>query len=156
MQSFLIGLIIGLVVALVVLISMAVKNRGLKREKKQEVEKYKRMLTDRMELESDGLKKVRQENEELRKANENLRVSLLALRDKPGRKDIQQLQIMQKTVEKLTMTSPGFAPIWQQALRETEEEYSKMYSGFSPFIKRHVSTPRSDSQLLGIESDEDE
>ena len=155
MESFLVGLGIGLFIALVVLIFMGIKLTGLKREKRQEVEKYKRMLTDRMELESDGLKKVRADNDELRKSNENLRVSLLALREKPGRKDIQQLQMMQKTVERLSMTSPGFAPIWQQALKETEEEYSKVYSGFSPFIKRHVNT-RSDSSQLALESDDDD
>ena len=155
MESFLVGLGIGLFIALVVLIFMGIKLTGLKREKRQEVEKYKRMLTDRMELESDGLKKVRADNDELRKSNENLRVSLLALREKPGRKDIQQLQMMQKTVERLSMTSPGFAPIWQQALKETEEEYSKVYSGFSPFIKRHVNT-RGDSSQLALESDDDD
>lgn len=154
MQSFLIGLGIGLIVALVILIVMAVKQRGVKREMKQEVEKYKRMLTDRMELENDGLNKVRADNEDLRKANENLRVSLMALRDKPGRKEIQQLQIMQKTVERLTMTSPGFAPIWQQALKETEEEFSKVYSGFSPFVKRHTGRS-TDTQLATIDTDDE-
>ena len=107
-----------------------------------------------MELESDGLRKVKDENEELRKANENLRVSLMAMRDKPGRKEVQKLQIMQKAVDRLMLNSPGFATAWQVAMHDSEEEFQKMYSGLVPFIKRHIAG-KSEAQLVDVKDDDD-
>ena len=97
---------------------------------------------------AEGLKKVKDENEELRKMNENLRVSLLALRDKPGRKEMQRLQILQKAADRLTINSPGFGPVWQAALKESEEEFKKTFLGLTPYLRKHISTKASDAVLI--------
>ena len=147
MQQFFIGLGIGIAIAAVVALYFSVRVGKVRKEKEAEVQKYKTMLSDRMELESDGLRKVKVENEELRKANENLRVSLLVMREKPGRKEVQKLQIMQKAVDRLTLNSPGFATAWQVAMHDSEEEFQRMYSGIVPFIKRHIAG-KSEAQLV--------
>ncbi len=147
MEMFIYGLGIGLIVAAVVAVVSSSRVSRAKAEEKKEVEKYRKMLSDRMELEAEGLKKVKDENEELKKINENLRVSLLALRDKPGRKEMQRLQILQKAADRLTLNSPGFGPVWQAALKESEDEFQKVYSGFIPFIKRHIPG-RTDAELI--------
>ena len=147
MQQFFIGLGIGIAIAAVVALYFSVRVGKVRKEKDAEVQKYKTMLSDRMELESDGLRKVKEENEELRKANENLRVSLLVMREKPGRKEVQKLQIMQKAVDRLTLNSPGFATAWQVAMHDSEEEFQRMYSGIVPFIKRHIAG-KSEAQLV--------
>ena len=155
MQQFFIGLGIGIAIAAVVALYFSVRVGKVRKEKDAEVQKYKTMLSDRMELESDGLRKVKEENEELRKANENLRVSLLVMREKPGRKEVQKLQIMQKAVDRLTLNSPGFATAWQVAMHDSEEEFQRMYSGIVPFIKRHIAG-KSEAQLVeSTESEED-
>ena len=155
MQQFFIGLGIGIAIAAVVALYFSVRVGKVRKEKEAEVQKYKTMLSDRMELESDGLRKVKEENEELRKANENLRVSLLVMREKPGRKEVQKLQIMQKAVDRLTLNSPGFATAWQVAMHDSEEEFQRMYSGIVPFIKRHIAG-KSEAQLVeSTESEED-
>ena len=155
MQQFFIGLGIGIAIAAVVALYFSVRVGKVRKEKEAEVSKYKTMLSDRMELESDGLRKVKEENEELRKANENLRVSLLVMREKPGRKEVQKLQIMQKAVDRLTLNSPGFATAWQVAMHDSEEEFQRMYSGIVPFIKRHIAG-KSEAQLVeSTESEED-
>ena len=154
MQQFFIGLGIGIAIAAVVALYFSVRVGKVRKEKEAEVQKYKTMLSDRMELESDGLRKVKEENEELRKANENLRVSLLVMREKPGRKEVQKLQIMQKAVDRLTLNSPGFATAWQVAMHDSEEEFQRMYSGIVPFIKRHIAG-RSEAQLVEGNADEE-
>ena len=150
MEMFIYGLGTGLIIAALVAFFLSMKIGRINEEKKKEVQKYKDMLSDRMELEAEGLKKVREENDELRKANENLRVSLLALRDKPGRKEMQRLQILQKAADRLTLNSPGFGPVWQAALKESEDEFQKVYSGFIPFIKRHIPRP-TDAEVVDVQ-----
>ncbi len=153
MEMFIYGLGVGLVVAAVVAFMLISRISAAKKEGKEEAERYRRMLSDRMELEAEGLKRIKEENEELRKANENLRVSLLALRDKPGRKEMQRLQILQKAADRLTLNSPGFGPVWQAALKESEEEFQKVYSGFIPFIKRHIPG-RTDAEVIDVPEDQ--
>ena len=152
MEMFIYGILIGLAVAAVIATVLSSRLSRVRKEKESEVQKYKTMLTDRMELEAEGLKKVKEENEELKRINENLRVSLMALRDKPGRKELQRLQVMQKAADRLTLNSPGFGPVWQAALKESEDEFQKVYSGFMPFIKRHIPRP-TDAALIDAQDD---
>ncbi len=154
MQEFLIGLACGIAVAIIAAVYFSARLSREKKAAKAEIEKYKNMLTDRMELEAEGVRKTKEENEKLRKENENLRVSLMAMREKPGRKELQRLQVMQTAAERLTLNSPGFAPVWQAALQESEEEFRKMYSGVIPFMKKHVPLRNSDAQLIEDSSDE--
>ncbi len=151
MEMFIYGLSAGLIIAAIVSVLALSRLSKEKASSKNEVEKYKRMLQDRMELEAEGLKKVKEENEELKKINENLRVSLMAFRDKPGRKEMQRLQILQKAADRLTLNSPGFGPVWQAALKESEDEFQKIYTGFIPFIKRYIPG-RSDAELIDADS----
>ena len=153
MEIFIYGLGAGLVIAALVAFYFSMKIGKLNDEKNKEIQKYKNMLSDRMELEAEGLKKVKDENEELKKVNENLRVSLMALRDKPGRKEMQRLQVLQKAADRLTLNSPGFGPVWQAALKESEEEFQKVYSGFIPFIKRHIPRP-TDAEVIDVQDNE--
>ncbi len=151
MNNVITGLVSGLIIAVVLLLlGLWLASKSQLKKKEREIQKYKNMLAERMELETDGLSKLRTENEELKKCNENLRVSLLAFRDKPGRKEMEMLQIMQKAVERLSLNSPGFAPAWQAAMKESEEEFKKVYSGFLPFIKRHISKP-TDAEVIDVD-----
>ena len=108
------------------------------------------MLTSRMEIESEGVEKLKRSNEELKTQNENLRISLQTMSQKPGRKEIERLQVYQKAVDRLTINSPGFGPAWQAALKESEEEFSKTYSGVLPFIRR-VIPGKTNAQLMDID-----
>ena len=67
MNDFVVGLIVGLAVAVVLSVALLSKSSAQKKAAKEEVEKYRRMLQDRMELESEGLNKLKEENAELKK-----------------------------------------------------------------------------------------
>src|SRR5690554_628792 len=138
MREYLIGFAIGLVIALVVFIYLAIKRSSDKRAHAKEVARLKNMLSDRMDIESEGLKTLKDENAELKKQNENLRITVNALNQKPGRKEINRLQVYQLAVDRLTINSPGFGPAWQAALKDSEEEFEKTLTGASAFIKRLI------------------
>ncbi len=148
MNDFVVGLIVGLAVAVVLSVALLSKSSAQKKAAKEEVEKYRRMLQDRMELESEGLNKLKEENAELKKQNENLRISLNTMSQKPGRKEMQRLDVYQTASERLSMNSPGFAPVWQAALKESEEEFKKTFLGLTPYLRKHISTKASDAVLI--------
>lgn len=147
MQNFLIGLGIGVVLAIVLVVVMSVKRHKEMLAAKQESERLKRMLTDRMDLESDGLFKLKDQNEELKKQNENLRISLNTYAQRPGRKEVARLHVYQLAVDRLTINSPGFGAAWQAALKESEDEFQKTYVGVQPFIRRLIPI-KTDAAVL--------
>ncbi len=149
-KDFFIGLGSGCAVALIIWLVYVFRLHLEKKRGKAEKDKLKEMLTSRMEIESDGVNRLKTENEELRRYNENLRVSLQTMSQKPGRKEVERLQVYQKAVDRLTINSPGFGAAWQAALKESEEEFSKTYSGVIPFIRR-VIPGRTNAQLMDAE-----
>ena len=135
-KTLLIGLGIGLVIALIVYIWQKIGRSDAEKKSKKEIARLKGLLADRMDIESEGLKKLKVENEDLKKANENLRITNAALSQKPGRAEVQRLQIYQQAVDRLVINSPGFGAAWQSALKESEEEFAKTYTGTQAFWKK--------------------
>ena len=146
-QFLLLGLGIGLLVAAVLWVVMTFKRISAQKKSDSEIAKYKEMLAQRMELESEGMAKLKKENEELRSANENFRVSLQTMSQKPGKREIARLQVYQTAVDRLTINSPGFGPAWQAALKESEDEFSKTLSGTIPFLRKFIPN-KTDAQLI--------
>ncbi len=147
MNNVLYGIAGGLGVALIVFIVMLVKLKSLKSSNTAEIKKLKDMLNTRMELENEGINKLKEEAEKLRKENENLRISLQTYAQKPGRKELQRLTVYQTAADRLTINSPGFGAAWQAALKESEEEFQKTYVGIQPFIRKLIPI-RTDAQVL--------
>lgn len=154
MQNFLIGLGIGVVLAIVLVVVMSVNRHKEILQEKKETERLRRMLNDRMDLESDGLARLKDENEELKKQNENLRISINTYSQKPNRKEMARLHVYQLAVDRLTINSPGFGAAWQAALKESEEEFQKTYVGVQPFIKRLIPM-KTDANVLPRYIEED-
>lgn len=136
MKQYVIGFILGLIVAVFVFFWQFTKRVASEKRSKKEIEKYKDMVSQRMEVESEGLNKLKTENEELKKLNENLRVTNASLIQKPGRAEVQRLQIYQKAVDRLVINSPGFGAAWQSALKESEDEFEEIYNGTQAFWKK--------------------
>jgi len=155
MQNFLIGLGIGVVLAIVLVVVMSVNRHKEMLQEKKENDRLRRMLNDRMDLESDGLSKLKDDYEEIKKQNENLRISINTYSQKPNRKEVARLHVYQLAVDRLTINSPGFGAAWQAALKEGEDEFQKTYVGVQPFIKRLIPM-KTDANVLPryVESDE--
>ena len=153
-----VGLGIGLVVAIIVYVATALRSSSAKKKLYSEISRYKSMVSDRMEVESDTISSLRSEVENLKKENENLRVALNIANSKPDTKEVIRASILQHTADKLTLSSPGFAPIWAQALKESEDEYQeKVLTGKVSFFKRIFSRQGfSLNSTKSIESKEEE
>ncbi len=156
MENIIIGVAIGFIPMLVVLIVQYTKHATKAKEHKQEIARLKSMLTDRMDLESDGLSKLKAEIAELKTQNENLRISLRTFSQKPGRKEVSRLHVYQQAADRLTINSPGFGAAWQAALKESEDEFEKTFYGVQPFIRRVIPLKSSDAKVVGrLEKDDD-
>lgn len=147
MENILYGLAAGLIIALIIYIVMAVKLKSAKSAAQKENARLRQMLSDRMELESEGVARLKKENEELRKNNENLRISMQTYAQKPGRKELQRLTVYQTAVDRLIINSPGFGAAWQAALKESEDEFEKTYTGVQAFIRKMIPL-KTDAQLI--------
>lgn len=145
-KSFGIGLIVGLICLLVVFIIMLIRKSISDKKHKKEMVELKKVLATRMEIENAGVHSVKTEVDILKKENENMRITLSTLDQKAGRKEMRQLQLYQIAIEKLMVSSPGFAPAWQQALKEAEDNLKNSIAGKIPFIGRFISS--SDSHVL--------
>lgn len=156
MENIIIGVAIGFIPMLVVLIVQYSKHATKAKEHKQEIARLKSMLTDRMDLESDGLSKLKNEITDLKVQNENLRISLRTYAQKPGRKEVSRLHVYQQAADRLTINSPGFGAAWQAALKESEDEFEKTFYGIQPFIRRVIPLKSSDANVVGrLEKDQD-
>lgn len=149
MENIIIGIAIGFIPMLVLYIIQYSKHSTKAKEHKQEIARLKSMLTDRMDLESEGLNRLKEEIAELKTQNENLRISLRTYAQKPGRKEVARLHVYQQAADRLTINSPGFGAAWQAALKESEDEFEKTFYGVQPFIRRVIPLKTSDANVVG-------
>jgi hypothetical protein len=150
-KPFAIGLYAGLVFSLFVFIRGKTAQLRLKRE----IETLKQHLQTKLDIESEEHERRKKDLGNLKKENENLRLSLQAYLTKPGRGELRQLHVYQKALDILTEKAPGFAPSWQSALREGEEEIRQTELGLLPFVRRLIPwTGKSRGRAREIEKGE--
>lgn len=128
---------------LVVIVSVAVgwvlsyiKSRFELRAAKKDLEAYKDHLNRQMKLTGEGSKNLEKELAVLRQENENLRISVQTLGQKPGRAEIRLLNIYDGALRKMMLKAPGFSSAWEVALQEAEREYEENEKGFKSIIKK--------------------
>ena len=134
MDLFLIGLGAGLIFFIIAIIN----NLRIRRKHKKEVLRIKSIVTQKMDIESDTLSRLREEIDNLKKQCENLRISVRTLSQKPNRREVAKLQVFQRAIEIMSLRAPGFAPAWQTAISESEKEYDKIFTGLEPFVRKVV------------------
>ena len=98
---------------------------------KGELTRFRRHLSDKLEIEAETMKKLKQEQETLRKENESLRVKVNALNDVPDRKVQRDLEIYARAERRMLINVPGFAPAWETAKAEAHAELVEEESGKS-------------------------
>ena len=82
---------------------------------KGELKRYKRHLSDRLEIDAESTQKNRSELERLKKENENLRVKIAGLNDFPERRIERDLEIYARAERRMVVGVPGFAGPWESA-----------------------------------------
>jgi len=151
MENFdFVSLAIGAVVGMVL---YAMKSFVTVWSVKKELEDYKEHLQRQMKLTQDGTKTLEGENEKLKSENENLRVSVKTLSQKPGRNEIRLLNIYDLAIRKMNAKAPGFAQGWELSMQEAEKEYEERESGLKGAIKRVFAPSITHNKDLDISND---
>ena len=115
------GLAIGLGFFVYTLFRLGVSSRELSR--------YKRMLSDKMEVEAELMQRLKAERQRLEKENENLRVEVSILSEKPDAKIENELEILLRAEKCMVMNAPGFPAAWETAKANAADEIANELAG---------------------------
>jgi len=150
-SHFLWGLVIGLLIWLYTLLKCTFTARKAVKAKESvitalnnEKHKLRQHLQIQLDIEAESKSNQKKALEQLKDENENLRVTVQTLRQKPKREDIILLQVYDRAIHIMQERAPGFAPTWEGTLKEAKGEIEKANRGILPFIRRVIrpsSTP---------------
>lgn len=98
---------------------------------KREFSRYKSHLSDKLELDSRNLQELNKERTRLAQENENLRVQIARLNEKPDNKLQRELEVLARAEKHMMMNAPGFAPAWEMAKSQAASSLQSEESGQS-------------------------
>ncbi len=150
------GLLLGLLIAGFIWKSGFTARRTVSRELKRvegEMRDLQTHLNTQLKINASGNESLQAELENLKRQNETLRINNTALQQKPGRAEQRLLQIHESAVRLMREQAPGFAPVWEKALRQAETDLDAADSGLKKLVRRVIpglgnSTPSNGQQTL--------
>ncbi len=151
------GLLLGLLVAAFIWKSGFSARRNVARDLKRvegELKNLQGHLNTQLKITASGNDALQAELDSLRKQNEILRVNNAALQQKPGRAEQRLLQIQELAIRSMREQAPGFAPAWENALRQAEAEVNAAESGLSKLVRRVIPGLGSSAQAARITTGE--
>jgi hypothetical protein len=98
---------------------------------KREFRRYRRHLSDKLELEARQYELIRKEKEVLARENENLRLRIGQLSEKPEQKLVRDLEVLTRAEKRMMVQAPGFAGAWESAKSAALEELTAEDQGKS-------------------------
>jgi len=111
---------------------------------------YEQLALD-MRIRDKGNKIQAEELENLRRDNENLRITVKTLKAKPGRAELELLHVYDHAVREMCQRAPGFSPTWELVLREARTEMAKSDTGLAAFVRRVFRPSHSTSlEVTGL------
>jgi hypothetical protein len=100
-------------------------------ETKGEVKRLRRHLADKLELEADATGRLRQDLQELKQQNENLRIKVANLNQFPEKRLQRELEIYARAERFMVSSSPGFPAVWEDAKRSALGDLEQEENGRS-------------------------
>lgn len=98
---------------------------------KRELRRYRKHLSDKLELEARQYEIVRREKESVGKENENLRLRIGQLNEKPEQKMLRDLEVLCRAEKRMILQAPGFAAAWEGAKTAAVEDLTAEDQGRS-------------------------
>ena len=96
---------------------------------KSSLKRYKRLLSDKLEVEAEATQNARKERDTLKGENENLRIRVTQLSEKTDAKIQRELEILARAEKSMMINAPGFAPAWENAKTQAASEISEEDKG---------------------------
>ena len=122
------------------------------RKHKKELDEYKAHLERQMKITDAGNATLVKELEKLKKENENLRISVKTLGQKPGRAELRLLNIYDSALRKMMSQAPGFSSAWEISLQEAENEYEENETGLKSIVGKVFSSSfKGNSETTSIQ-----
>ena len=140
-DPFTLGLLLGLAVAAVAWKSGFSTRRRLARDIRKlenDMRELQGHLNTQLKINAHGNDTLQRELEELRRQNENLRVSVATLQSKPGKAELRHFQVTESAVRMMREQAPGFAPAWEKAMRQAEFDLEAGESGLKKLVRRVI------------------
>ncbi len=106
------------------------------RNHKKELKEYKEHLDRQMKITNAGSTNLVSELEKVKQENENLRISVQTLNQKPGRAELRLLNIYDAALRKMMSQAPGFSTAWENSLQEAEREYEANETGLKSIVSK--------------------
>ncbi len=131
------GLAIGLILVFLTWLAALAKRGELRRE----VRRLREHLNTQMDITQRGNAAMKTELDSLKTQNENLRVAVKEWQTKPGRGEMRQLSIYDRAIRILNQNAPGFSPVWEKAVKESEAELVESESGSMGSVLRRAFRP---------------
>lgn len=131
------GLAIGLILVFLTWLAALTKRGELRRE----VRRLREHLNTQMDITQRGNSAMKTELDSLKTQNENLRVAVKEWQTKPGRGEMRQLSIYDRAIRILNQNAPGFSPVWEKAVKESEAELVESESGSMGSVLRRAFRP---------------
>lgn len=136
-HPFLSGLAVGLALATAIWL----RSLWLALSGGREIKRLKELLHTKLEVEAHAHRRLSSELDDLRKQNENLRVTVGTLQQKPDRAELRQLYIYDIAIRSLLSRFSSFGPAWQAELDQAERQVAESETGLGAFVRR-VLSPR--------------
>ena len=133
-NRFVLGLIFGLIIGGIVAFNLWKGGRALKKENGS----LREHLHTQMTINARGNKDVSDEIARLKSQNENLRISLATLQNKPDRSELRTLYVYDKAIHRMYQKVPGFAAAWELTVEEAEAEMQQIDSGMMAWLRKAI------------------
>lgn len=91
--------------------------------------RYKKLLSDKLEIEAEATQNARKERDSLKVENENLRTRVTQLSEKADAKIQRELEILARAEKSMMINAPGFAPAWENAKTQAASEVAEEDQG---------------------------
>lgn len=136
-----------------------------RKDKKHLKSEIKRLTTENSDLQmhlgtqlkinAKGNETMQTQLEELRVQNENLRINIQTLQQKPGKIEQRKLEIMEIAVSTMREQAPGFAAAWEKCMRSAEDDLQAAESGFKKLMHKIVPSFRATPSITTSKDSDD-
>ena len=149
-------LVVGIVIGSLI---TSIKGYFKSKTHNKEIAELKDHMNTHLKITGEGHKKLTDDYEHLKVENENLRISVKTLGQKPGNAEIRLLNIYDSAIRKILLSAPGFSAAWELALSESEREYEESEKGFKSIFNKvlgrssvNTQSPELKAELLTLEN----